>query len=274
MFKKLGLVMVITCILGTSACHQKESPNTIKVGVIAGPEVALMRVAQRVAKQRYGLNVKIVVFSDYNLPNTALADGSIEANAFQHQPYLESQVQAYGYKIAPVAKTFLYPMALYSAGIHKLSQLKQGAMVGIPNDPSNEARALLLLQSARLIRLRPHANINATPLDIVSNPKKLHFIALDAAELPRALNSLSLAAINTNYALAAGLLLSQHILFKEAINSPYVDIIAVRSNEVHLKKIRELIASYQSQPVIKKANTLFGDAAVPGFTIVENNHEN
>jgi len=273
MFKKLGLMIVIACILGLSACHQKESSNTIKVGVIAGPEVALMQVAQRVAKQRYGLNVKMVVFSDYNIPNTALADGSIDANAFQHRPYLESQIQAYGYKLAPVAKTFLYPMALYSADVHTLSELKPGALVGIPNDPSNEARALLLLQSAQLIRLRAHVSINATPLDIASNPRKLHFIALDAAELPRALNSLSLAAINTNYALSAGLSLSKHTLFKETINSPYVNIIAVRSNEVHLKKIRELIASYQSQPVIDKAKILFGNAAIPGFTVVEKHHK-
>lgn len=268
MFKKIVSVIVMLFVMcGLTACQQKRGPNTVAVGTIAGPETQLMQVAQQVAKKRYGLNVKIITFTDYNTPNAALVDGSLDANAFQHIPYLKSQIKAHGYKIVSVGKTFLYPMAIYSKKIKKLSQLKRGAKVGIPNDPSNEARALLLLQSAKLLRLRKGADINATPLDIVKNPKKLQFIALDAAELPRALSSLGIAVINTNYAIPAGLSPSKDALFEESTDSPYTNIIAARPDDANSKKIKELVAAFQSQPVVNEAKKLFGDGAIAGFKV-------
>jgi D-methionine transport system substrate-binding protein len=267
MFKKVLGVLLGLSLLGLFACSQKEGVNTVSVGTIAGPETQLMEVAKKVAKKRYGLNIKIVTFTDYLTPNIALNEGSIDANAFQHLPYLKAQVKMHRYKIIPVAKTFLYPMALYSQKINKLSQLKEGAKVAIPNDPSNEARALLLLQNAKLIRLRHGAGINATPLDVVENPKKLKFVALDAAELPRVLDDVAIAAINTNYAVPSGLSPSKDALFVESAKSPYTNIIAIRPGEKNAKKIKELVASFQSEPVVKEAKKLFGDAAIPGFKV-------
>ena len=268
MIKKILVVALLALsLLGVVACSKKEPANTVSVGSIAGPEIQLLQVAKKVALKRYGLHVKIVVFSDYNTPNVALSDGSIDANAFQHIPYLKSQIKEHGYKIVSVGKTFLYPMGLYSKKIDKLSQLKPGSKVAIPNDPSNEARALLLLQKAKLIRLRRGAGIKATPLDIARNPKHLKFITLDAAELPRALGDVVLAAINTNYAIPSGLSPSKDALLEEGAKSPYVNIIAARADERGEKKIKELVASYQSQPVVNEAKQLFGDGAIPGFKV-------
>lgn len=266
MKKLFSITLLVLSFMGVTACSQKEGPNTVTVGMISGPETQLMDVAKDVAKKCYGLNVKIITFTDYNTPNIALSDGSLDTNAFQHIPYLKSQIKEHGYKIVSVGKTFLYPMALYSKKIKKLSQLKLGSKVAIPNDPSNEARALLLLQSVKLIRLRKGADIDATPLDIARNPKHLQFIALDAAELPRALSDVALAAINTNYAIPSGLSPSKDALFEESPDSPYTNIIAARTSEKGEKKIKELVAAFQSQAVLKEAKKLFHDGAIAGFT--------
>lgn len=268
MLKKVFCILLSLVCLGLTACgSDKNDPNTVIVGTIAGPETTLMQVAKEVAKKRYGLKVKIVTFSDYNTPNVALSDGSLDANAFQHMPYLDEQNKQHGYNLVSVGKTFLYPMAIYSNHLKKLSDIKNGSKVAIPNDPSNEARALLLLQKAGLITLRKGAGLNATPIDISSNPKKLQFIALDAAELPRALQSVAIAVINTNYAIPAGLSPSKDGLFEEGTDSPYTDIIAARADNAHSKKIRELVAAYQSQAVVDKAKQIFGDGAIPGFRV-------
>ena len=269
MTKRLLTITVLALsLLGTAACSKKESPNTITVGTIAGPETQLMQVAKAVAKQRYGLNVNIVTFSDYNTPNIALSNGSIDTNAFQTIPYLKAQIKQHDYKIVSVGNTFLYPMGLYSKKIKNLSQLEPGSQVAIPNDPSNEARGLLLLQSAKLIRLRRGVDVNATPLDVVQNPKHLKFIPLDAAELPRALSDVALAAINTNYAIPAGLSPSKDALYEENPgDSPYMNIIVARMDDKNKKKIKELVAAYQSQSVVDAAKKLFGDGAIPGFKL-------
>jgi len=272
--KKWLSAFALLSVIALTGCSQKEGPNTVSVGTIAGPETQLMQVAKQVAKKRFGLHVKIVTFSDYTLPNEALNDGSIDANAFQHAPFLKAQVRERGYHIVPAAKTFLYPMALYSKKLHSLSQLKANAKVGIPNDPSNEARALLLFQKAKLIKLKPNVGLNATPVDIVSNPKQLQFVELDAAQLPRSLSDVALAAINTNYAIPAGLSPKKDALFVEGTDSPYVNIIAIRSNEKNSKKIKELIEAYQSKPVLEKAEALFGDGAIAGWKGVSSHANN
>ncbi len=185
-----------------------------------------MEAAKKVAAQKYHLTVEIVPFTDYNMPNEALSDGSIDANMFQHQPYLDAAIKAKGYKIVAVAKTFVYPMGVYSKKITKLAALKPGAVVAIPNDPSNGARALLILQKAGLITLKPSAGATATIADISRNPKKLRFKEIDAAQLPRTLPDVDLAAINTNYAMIAGLIPSRDALFMKA-QSPYANLIVV-----------------------------------------------
>lgn len=264
MKKLLTLFITLVFIFGLTGCSRKEAANVVIVGTVAGPETFLMMAAKRVARKRFGLAVKIIPFTDYITPNVALAQGDIDANAYQHMPFLEAQIKAHGYKFISAGKTFLFPMGLYSKKVKKLSELKAGAQIGIPNDPSNEARALLLLQKAGLIKLKPGITINATPADIASNPKRFKFIELGAPELPRALNDVSLAAINTNFAIPAGLSLDQAV-FEEGKGSLYTNLIVVRKGEQNSKKIKELVEAYHSQRVINEAKKVFGSAAIPGW---------
>ena len=168
---KIVKYVLFMFILLVSGCSSKENSDEIRVGVVAGPEAQLMEVAKAVAIKKYGLHVKVLDFSDYVTPNTALAEGDIDANAYQHEPFLEAQIKAHHYKMTPVGKTFLYPMGLYSKKIKRLSQLQEGAQIAVPNDPSNEARALLLLQKAGLIGLKPGVGASASLQDIMSNPR-------------------------------------------------------------------------------------------------------
>jgi D-methionine transport system substrate-binding protein len=151
--------------------------------------------------------------------------------------------------------------------VKTLSDIKPGSKIAIPNDPSNEARALLLLKKAGLIVLKPTVNINATTQDIESNPKHFKIVAMDAAQLPRVLDDVALAAINTNYAIPAGLSPS-HALFAEKTDSPYMNIIVARAADKNELKIKELVEAYQSAPVLAEAKKLFGDAAIAGFKVV------
>lgn len=266
MKKLLTLFAVITTVIGLTACSpKKENPNVITVGTVAGPETQLMQVAKQVAKKRYGLDVQIIPFSDYNAPNPAVVSGSLDANAFQHQAFLDAQNKARGFDLVAIGKTFIYPMGVYSQKVKSLSAVPMHAKVAIPNDPTNEARALLLLQKSGLIKLKKGVGVNATPIDIVSNPKQLQFIELDAAELPRSLDAVTLAAINTTYAVAAHLSPMKDALIHEKSDSPFVNLIVVKRANQHKKQLKELVKAYQSQPVIDEAKKLFGDSAIPGW---------
>ncbi|MGL5501788.1 MAG: MetQ/NlpA family lipoprotein, partial [Plesiomonas shigelloides] len=205
-FKTLALVSALAGSLLLTACGQKEADsNKIKVGVISGAEEQVAEVAKKVAKQQYGLDVELVSFSDYITPNAALADGSLDVNAFQHKPYLDQQIADRGYKLAVVGNSFVYPIAGYSKKIKNVSELADGASVALPNDPTNLGRSLLLLQAQGLIKLKDGSGLNATLLDVVDNPKKLKLVELEAPQLPRSLDDVDLAIINTTYASQIGL---------------------------------------------------------------------
>lgn len=264
------LLLTLTLTPTLLSCSHKEKNNEVRVGTIAGPETKLMQVAQQVALQKFGLHVKIITFTDYTVPNQALEEGDIDANAFQHYPFLLAQIRAHGYSFASVGDTFLYPMGLYSRTIKSLSELQPDAKIAIPNDPSNEARALLLLQKAGLITLKPNITINATIQDVASNPHHYELVALNAAQLPRALEDVSLAAINTNYAIPADLSPAKDALFAEKADSPYMNLIVARAADRNAPKIKELVEAYQSEPVLSEAKKLFGDNAVPGFSVKKN----
>lgn len=263
--KKL-LIGVLACItaLGLTAC-KPEKTHTVKVGTIDGPETQLMEVAKEVAKQKYNLDVEIVAFSDYNTPNAALNDGSLDANAFQTVPFLETQAKQYGYDFAVVGKTFVYPVGIYSSKIKDINKVPAYAKVAIPNDPSNEARALLLLEKAQLITLKPGAGVNATKLDIASNPKHLQVIELDAAQLPRSLSDVDLAVINTNFAVGAGLSPLRDSIFHEGEDSPYANIIVVKTKDANDPRIQQFVDAFHSDEVKQEAKKLFGDGALPAF---------
>lgn len=238
----------------------KRDPNTLVVGTIAGPETELVDVAQTVALKRYGLTVKVVEFSDYNLPNEALRDGTLDANIYQHQPYLIAASKAHGYDFDVIGKTFVYPAGLYSTKIKSLQALPHHALIALPNDPSNEARALLLLQKAGLVTLK--STQNTTLRDIASNPKQLRFKELDAAQLPRILADVDAAVINTTFAIPAGLSPTRDALFIEQKDSPYANLIVVRHNSDNKARLALLVKALNSKEVENKANELFGDAAI------------
>ncbi len=164
------------------AALAQERP--LKIGVTAGPHAQIFEQVRKVAEKQ-GLKIQVVEFSDYVQPNAALAAGDLDANSYQHKPYLDAQIKDRGYPFAVAANTVTFPIGLYSKKVKKLADLKEGARFGLPNDPTNGGRVLLLLQSLGLIKLKDGAGLKATPLDVVGNPKKLKFVELDAAQLPR-----------------------------------------------------------------------------------------
>lgn len=245
----------------------RADDQVIKVGTVSGPDAQVWAVVQKVAK-REGLNVKVIEFNDYVQPNAALDAGDLDANSFQHQPYLDSQIKQRGYKIVSVGLTYISPIGVYSKKLKSLNDLAPGAKVAVPNDPSNENRAFLLLQSKGVIKLRAGAGTNgsnATPLDVAENPKKLKFVELDAAQLPRALGDVDAAVINTNYALAAGMQPTKDAIALEDIRSPYANVIAVRIQDKDKPWVKKLVAAYQSEDVRQFMKSEFKGSMVPSF---------
>jgi len=262
--KYLMLLLLIPLALGLTACKPHEKNNVIKVGIIDGPDTVEWEVAQKIALKRYGLRIKLIKFSDYSMPNAALNDGDIDANAFQSALFLASQNKIHGYKIIPIANTFLYPIAMYSKKITRLSQLKNGDKIAVPNPQVSEARALLLLQYGKLVTLKKNVRDDATPFDIIDNPKHLKIIALPAAQLPRALPDVAAAVINNDYAGPAGLNPKKALLVENS-DSPYMNIIAIRPQDKNKKKIIEMIKSFQT-PAVKAAGKKVSDGnAIPGW---------
>lgn len=255
---------VIFCTLLFSACHSHDK-NTIVIGTISGPETELMQVAKQVAQDKYGLNLDIVEFTDYVQPNTALSDGSIDANMFQHQPYLDKQIQDRHYKLISIGKTFVFPMGIYSDKIKSVASIPAGSIVVIPNDPSNEGRALFLLQKAGLIRLKANAGLYATPADIQTNTKQLKFKELDAAQLARSLPDVGIAVINTNYAIPSGLSPTKDAIYHEDKNSAYANLIVIRENEKDDPRMKQLVAAFQSDEVQQAAKKIFNNEAIAAW---------
>lgn len=230
--------------------------ETIRVGVTAGPHAEVMDVVRKVAAER-GLDVKVIEFTDYVIPNQALAQKDVEANSFQHEPYLLNQISKTNWKIVKVATTIASPQGVYSIKVKKLADLPQGATVAIANDPTNGARGLQILALHGLIKLRDGVGVTATVADIVDNPKKLRFVELDAAQLPRSLQDVDLVSINNNYAVQAGLDPAKDALARESAEGPWVNILAVREEDKDKPWVKELIAAYHSEPVRQFLDTRF-----------------
>lgn len=264
LLKLLSTVAASAAFIVGSAAHADQ---VVKVGTIAGPDEQTWAVVQKVAK-REGLDVKIVTFNDYVQPNAALDAGDLDANSFQHQPYLDSQVKQRGYKIVTAGLTYISPIGIYSKKLKSVKDLQQGAKIALPNDPSNENRALLLLQAQGLVKLKAGAGSNgnnATTLDIADNPKKFKLLELDAAQLPRSLGDVDAAVVNTNYALAAGLSPTKDAIAREDVHSPYANLIAVRAQDKDKPWVKKLVAAYQSPEVRAFITTQFKGAMVPSF---------
>lgn len=248
------ILLVLLFVVGlTAGCSKQSTTGTdkpLKVGVTAGPHAEVMDVVKKVA-EKDGLKIEVIEFNDYVQPNVSLSQGDIDANSFQHQPYLDNMVKDRNYDIVSVAKTVIFPMGIYSKKIKNIADVKDGATVAIPNDPTNGGRALLLLEKVGLIKLKPTAGIKAAVTDIVENPKNLKIKELEAAQIPRSLEDVDFAAINTNYAITAGLVPNKDAIAIEDVNSPYANIIAVKSANKDNPAIQKLIKAYQSDEVKK-----------------------
>lgn len=254
--------LIVSTLLAAAFVAGAAHAETKKIGVTPGPHAQIVEKVKEVAATR-GLDLEVIEFSDYVVPNQALADGDLDANSFQHQPYLDAQVADRGFDLVSVAQSVNFPMAGYSSKIDAKDDIKDGATFALPNDPSNGARALLMLEDQGLITLTEGVGVRATIADIVENPHNYTFVELDAAQLPRALNDVDVALITTNYALDAGLNPVDDSLFREGTKAPYVGIIAVRAEDKDEDWVKTLVESYHSQDVKDYVNEQFKGAITP-----------
>lgn len=253
--------LLLTAALGAGTAGAAE---TLKVGASPVPHADILKSVQK-DLQAKGIKLVIVEFQDYVQPNLALADKSLDANYFQHIPYLETFSGERKLNLKSAGGVHVEPIALYSKKVKSLDNIKKGATVGIPNDPTNGGRALLLLSKAGLIDLKPDAGIKATLSDVKSNPKNLKFKEIEAALLPRALDDLDLTVINSNFAIGAGLNPVKDSLVIESSESPYVNIVAVRAGDENKPAIKELLAALHSEKTKKFINEQYKGAVVPAF---------
>lgn len=261
MLKKLASPFLFASLLGLGGLAQAE---TLSVAATPVPHAELLEfVKTDLAAQDVELDIK--VFTDYILPDQQVADGNIDANFFQHQPYLDSFNEQHGTDLLGVGNVHVEPFGAYSQKIQSIDELKDGALIAVPNDPSNAARALLLLQDQGLIQLKDPDDIQATAKDIIENPKKLKFKELEAATLPRILPDVDVALINTNYALEAGLNPTEDALFIEGSESPYANMVVTTADKQDDARIKKLVEALQSDKTRDYINEHYKGAIVPAF---------
>lgn len=242
----------------------KPEKAKLKVGISAGVEEEIWKKVKEVAAKD-NLDIEIVTFNDYVQPNKVLADGQLDANAFQHEPYLNQFKADNKLDLVKLTNTLNFPIGLYSKKIKNVSELKEGDTLGLPNDPTNGARALILFERAGLIKLKEGAGVKATVRDIAENPKKLQFKELEAPFIPKALGDLTAAVINTNYAVDNGLVPTKDAIFVEPKDSPWVNIIAVRTADKDKPVFQRLIKAYHSDEVKKLVEEKYGTYIVASW---------
>ncbi|WP_040055860.1 MetQ/NlpA family ABC transporter substrate-binding protein [Candidatus Liberibacter americanus] len=248
----ISTVIVIKINNNYSAGTQK---NSIKIGVNPGENADIMKKVKEIAA-RSGVNIEIIEFSDFMTPNIALDNGDIDANAFQHEKYLNNQINAKGYKIESVATTIITPMKIYSNKVQKIADIPKNAIISLPNDPTNFERALLLLEKCKLIKLKKKQDIKSIS-DIAENPKNAQFIEIDAAQVSRTLNDVNAAVINTNYAILAKIKPENAIFSEDNINNPYANLIVVQSKNKDKPWVKTLVESYRNEEVKQYIKDLF-----------------
>ena len=268
MKKGLKGFLLATTLLGSLAlvgCGGKsESGTTLKVGASPEPHSKMLALVKDDLKKE-GIDLEIIEFADYVKPNLSLADKEIDANFIQHLPYLESFNKENKTDLVSLGSIHIEPMGVYSEKIKSIDKLPNGASVTIPNDASNGARALLLLEKNGLIKLDKKAGFNATEKDIIENPKNLKFQALEAATLPRTLKDVDIAVINGNYAIQAGLNAKKDAILLEENSSPYANIIAIRKGDENRPELKALLKAMQSDKIKKYIEDNFKGAVIPAF---------
>ena len=277
-FLSLALALVLSLSLAACGSKKEEAPaaapaetptettEPVVLNVAASPTPhaeILEQVVDVLAEQ--GIDLQIHEYGDYVVPNTAVEEGEEDANYFQHIPYLESFNEKEGTHLVSVGGIHIEPMGVYAGKTASLEELPDGAEIAIPNDPTNEGRALLLLEAQGLIKLADSSNLEATPNDIVENPKNLTFKELEAAMIPNAVDEVDLSVINVNYALEAGFNPTEDALAIEDADSPYVNIVAVKEGNENNPAVQALVEALQSDTVRDFINETYGGAVVPAF---------
>ncbi len=259
--KRLLVVLSLSfCFAFGAAANAAED---VVVGVTPFPHHDIMEIA-RPLMAKEGFNLVIKDFTDYVQPNTALAEKQIFANFFQHLPYLDNMNAERNLGLAWIAKVHIEPMGLYSNSIKSLDEIKQGDQIAVPNDPTNEARALRLLEANGLIRLKPGDLVTAR--DVVENPRNLKIREIDAAQLPRTLDDVAASVINTNFAGEAGLNPSKDAIVIEGKDSPYANVVVVRGADRDSPAAKALVRAVQSEEVRKYIEEeLMPRGIVPAF---------
>lgn len=265
--KLLALTLAAAvCLTLLSACGGKKSA-TLKVGASPAPHAEILEVAKDILAEQ-GITLEIVEYNDYIVPNEAVESGENDANYFQHITYMNDFNQEHGTHLASVAEIHYEPFGIYAGRAADLASLPDGAQIGIPNDPTNGGRALLLLQEQGLLKLADNVGLTPTPLDIADNPHNYKIEELEAAQLPRSLDSLDIAVINGNYAIDAGLKIADALAIESAqgtAGTAYVNVLAVKDGRENDEAIQALVNALQSAQVKSFMEETYGGAVVPVF---------
>ena len=271
----LAVLAALVLSLALAGCggkdEKKAAPSVaapknvvLKVGATAVPHAEILKAIQP-ALAKEGIELKIVEFSDYVRPNVALAEKELDANFFQHVPYLEQFSKDRKLDLTYTVAVHIEPMGVYSKKIKTLNGLPAGALVAIPNDPTNAGRSLAILAKAGLIKLKDGVGVKGTAKDVTDNPKKLVFKELEAPLLPRSLDDVTIAIINANYALEAKLVPAKDAIFLEPKESPYANVLAVRKGDEKRPEIEKLSKALTSPEVKKFIEEKYKGAVIPAF---------
>jgi D-methionine transport system substrate-binding protein len=257
--RRRSLVAVTALVLGLAACGSTDTADadkdTLKVGVSPVPHGEILKYVSENLAAADGLKIEITEFNDYIQPNVALSEKQLDANYFQHIPYLEEEAAAKGYQFTALKPVHIEPLGVYSKTVKAIADVPAGGVVGIPNDPSNSGRALNLLARNGLITLADGVGVKATEKDIVGNPKNLQFKALEAAQLPRSLEDTAISVINGNYAIETGLKPATDALALETgDDNPYANLVVVRTGDeadARVVKLEKLLHSAEVKKFIQ-----------------------
>ncbi|MBP2078339.1 MetQ/NlpA family ABC transporter substrate-binding protein [Oceanobacillus polygoni] len=268
--KKILFTGILACMMAVlAACGGSDEAEglledgKLKVGVTSGPHEQILEKVAELAEEE-GLTIELVSFSDYVMPNVSLSEGELDLNSFQTEPFFDHMNEERGLDLVKVADTVTFPMGIYSEGVEDVADLKDGAQIGLPSDPTNSGRALLLFEQAGLITLEEGLGVNATVNDIAENPNNYSFIELDSAQIPRQLGEVDAAAINSNFAMDAGLVPGEDSIFIEQ-DSTFVNLIAVREENKDDEAVQQFIDIYQSDEVKQFVEETFQGSVVTGW---------
>ncbi|WP_339226290.1 MetQ/NlpA family ABC transporter substrate-binding protein [Oceanobacillus sp. FSL K6-2867] len=269
--KKLLLTGILACMMavlaacggGSDEAEGLLEDGKLTVGVTSGPHEQILEKVAELAEED-GLAIELVSFSDYVMPNVSLSEGELDINSFQTEPFFDHMNEERGLELIKVADTVTFPMGIYSEAVTDVADLEDGAKIGLPSDPTNSGRALLLFEQAGLIKIEEGLGVNATVNDIAENPNNYEFIELDPAQIPRQLGEVDAAAINSNFAMDAGLIPGKDSIFIEQ-DSTFVNLIAVREENKDDEAVQKFIDIYQSDEVKQFVDETFQGSVVPGW---------